>query len=439
MSIKTYTILLLVLLLPLNIFAVDIGQADIPYTISSSGTYEITEDITYSGASPAITVSAANAIIRGKGGVSRAITVSGNDAIYSGNNYAGLEVYDLTIAMNGAYDCIHLTNGTGSKSVTIHDVDMNISLNSGEANGIWFDGGSATLTGSIYNCEITFSGKYSGTNRSSGIVGTGPSSSSNSRFEIHSNVITITGHQTNGIRFYGGNYYIIRNNTVTANSSSDNVKGIQIDGGASFCKIHSNSINIRSNDTTANSYGLRVRFGASSNEIYSNTVNVADSTGSYAAYGISLGGDEGTECNGNLIHNNTITGAGSNIPVSLYNSSGDGTGNDFYCNVITNSGEGTCIYFYPVDSTTPVQNLRFSGDTLTTSGSYAITIPSFCDAGGLLNVSFCGVTVNGSALISEDVNDATPAGGWSISAGPCAYSCSSTTTHSSVSGTASWR
>lgn len=418
-------IIFVLLLLPLPLFAVDVGQSDIPLTISSTGTYELTENITYADGN-AITVTTSNAVvIRGKGGTKYSITCTGGHGIYSNNQYGTLTIYDLTINMNDANTCIYLANSTGSKSVTVHDVDMNISLDyGGEANGLWFTGGSATLTGSMYSCTVVFSGLYSGTNRSSAFAVTYPSSSAVTPFEICSNTITITGHLTNGIRIFSGDNFVIRNNTITADSGSDNTKSIQIDEGSDGCKVYSNNIDINASDSTGNSYGIRIRAGVVGNYIYSNTINVEDSTGS-GSYGVALGYSDGSDVNGVLIHDNIITGKDGNIPAMLYNASGDGTGNDFYCNTLVNTGTGACVYFYPVTSATPVYNLRFSGDTMTTSGNYAIVMPAWCDEGSLDNVSFCGMTVNGSALTAGHVNDVDSVGGWSITSAPCAYSCDS--------------
>lgn len=409
--------ILFILFFACNAYAVDIGQSDIPYNISSGGTYELTESVTYAGGT-AITIATSSAVIlRGKSGVAYSITVSGGHGIYSNNDYADLTIYDLDINQNHAGAAIWLANSTGSKSVTIHDltIDINLTTAGAEVSGIKFDGGNATMSGSIYDNVITFSGSYSGTNRSSAIAGTGPSSDSTTRFDIYSNTLNITGHLTNGIRFYGGNYYRIRNNDITADSSSDNTKSIQIDGGASNQLVYSNTIDVNSNDTTSGSYGLRVRFGASNNEFYSNNINISDSTGSYGCSGISLGGDEGTESNGNIFYSNTVVGSGTaNIPIVLYNASGDGTGNAFYWNTITNSGTGVCVSFFPVTSSTPVQNLSFKDDTFSSAGSYIFSIPSYADEGALVDVVICN-----DSLSDSDVNDADSVGGWTVNPGDC--------------------
>jgi len=424
-------VLVLLLMSPAWAWAVDIGQANIPYTISSAGTYELTENISYAGGNAITIATTGNVVIQGKGGTKYSLTLTGGHGIYSNNNYGAVTINDLTINMNDNNDCIRFANSSGAaKTVIVHDVDMNISLDySGEANGVYFPGGGspATINGAMYNCIVTFSGLYTGSNRSSAFAVTYSPTSSSTPFEIYSNTITITGRMTNAIRLYCSDYFVVRDNTITADSGADNIKGIQIDGeagcGSDYCKVYSNTIDINSTDNYSGSHGIRVRFGASNCEVYSNTINVADSTGSYASAGISFGGDEGIECNSNLIHHNTVIGSGGNIPLMFYNASGDGAGNDFYCNTLTNTGNGTCIYFYPVDSSTPVQNLRFSGDALTTSGSYAITMPSFCDGGALSDVTFCSVTMNGSDLVAGGVDDVDAVGGWSITTAPCAYSC----------------
>ncbi|OPY78305.1 MAG: hypothetical protein A4E65_02328 [Syntrophorhabdus sp. PtaU1.Bin153] len=439
----TVLYLLILCLLPLLSWGIDVGQSSMPLTISSSGTYELTEDITYAGgAAITITSAAADVIIRGKNGTHYTLTVSGGDAITSNNAWNSLEVYDINVAMNGAYDCVHMRNTTGTKTVKVHDVTFNMNLTSasGEINGIWFDGGLGTILGSIYNNTFTFSGTYSGTNRASAVAGTGPSTSASNKFEIYNNTITITGHQTEGIRFYGGNYWVIRNNTITSESSADNNKFIQIDGNADYCEVYKNTLTINSTNTSSASYGIRVRYGADYTKVYDNNIDASGgNSGSYASHCIAAAGEQDTDPeseppvdlppNGLEVYNNTLKSAGSGFCILL---PGSVTNSYYYCNGCTkDSGYGMSLTNY--DTTPTMTNVEIAKNTFTiTSYTDAVSIGSGITTS---DITFCSNTVNGSAMVTGDVTDAG-SGGWSITS-TCDKSCSTVATPQIIGGSCS--
>lgn len=336
-------------------------------------------------------------------------------AIYSNDdNLNGLNIHHTTLnMMTAAADAMRFRNSPARfMSVALHDNVINVNpLSAGNVSGIYFDGGnSAIYTGGIYNNVITM-GTNASTGRPSAIAIVWPDGDSTYPLEIYSNDITLEGTYTNGVRLYGSSWLDIHDNNIVATTNADNNKPIQIDGGSSYNLVHSNNVDVNTHDTVSSTYSIRVRFGSSYNKIYLNTVNIEDSTGSYPAFGIAFGASESSvQNNGNEIYDNLIVGKNENIPVEFYEGSGNTSGNDFYNNTVINTGTGYCVKFFPVTSSTPVQNLRFSHESYTTSGTHIVNIPSYANAGSLSNVSWCGSNISGSQIL--DVNSG---GGWSVS------------------------
>jgi len=414
-------------------------------SITSSGTYVLDQNLVCSGSW--LSVSASNVVVNMSGhsitysnstsgahaielnGSVTGFKLGGNGTINSGSsaghaiftnndNINGLDIGTITFNMRGpSADAIHFSNSPSAvMDIAIHDNVMNMNpVSAGYVTGVYFDGGgSGYYTGSINNNAITL-GQNASSGRPSAIAVTFPNALQNNPLEIHSNTITLNGTMNNGVRLYGSDNFVIRNNSITVTSVGNNAKPIQLDGGSSYNDVYANNIDVNSTDTASSTYAIRIRFDASYNKIHANTINIEDSSGSYPAYGIVLGATEGgTTPNANEIYDNLIVGADGNIPLAFYEDSGYQASNDYHDNTVINTGNGPLITFYPVYTSRPVYNLRFANESYSTNGSTVALIPSFAGDGSLKNVSWCG-----SNITNSEVNDVNGIGGWSISNSAC--------------------
>ena len=239
-----------------------IGQADLPYTISSSGVYRVDGSTTFdTSGQAAITISADDVILY-KNDLSQdtfASTNPGQFIAISGSR-DNIEIYGFNI-LHGGYIP---TGGTVNEDIV----------------GIFLTNSSSCTNLNIHNNTVTH-GVVNGNSESSGSFGCIVGENSDWTGEIHENVINVRGTNVSAIRGISGGDSTdgmrIHNNTINYGDTATPVKGYQrlIVGGA---EIDTNTFN--GADTNFDQVGV---IGINPNNdafVHGNTFNADNTTAS---------------------------------------------------------------------------------------------------------------------------------------------------------------
>jgi hypothetical protein len=394
----------------------------LPYTISSSGSYQISSDLSVnSGAG--ITISASNVVLYGANSGTR-IEYSKSGKGYGIDIKSGksnIEIYNLDLKQVSSYDGSASVNGGAASGVDIHDCKFTIKSGTGAvatAIGLKVSDSSSQ----VRNCTFNISGvdRFYGFKPYVGA------------WKIHDNTFTVSNHVRNGYNPYPFVVYASSNMEIYDNDF--NIDGQVINGIAAYnrdnVKVHDNVINYASDK------GGRMIFpdGGSSNwEIYDNQITVNSQTGD-TQYIIRVRGIDGGASNNTKIRRNTVDASNASGPIYLL-SLGDnyaitgtviaenyfkgkysifqwyGTANstDIYCNTIVHTG--TSGYPFYIGSRSPSDTNIFN-NTLSTNRSDGALIYTTKSNGG---VKVC----------NNDLGSSEIAGGGSVSitGTVCSSSC----------------
>jgi hypothetical protein len=194
---------------------------------------------------------------------------------------------------------------------------------------------------------ITFTG-LAGTTTCNGITASGGASATGTSKNINNNVISISGTNTGAIvgilnNFSYGN---CRNNTITVNTNSTSITGINMSTSTGIFELSNNSLTLNTGSTgTATLIGITgLNTTAGIYTVFNNTLNLNSTGGGAAVPGITginiSGGTNGTLFSS--VYNNTFTNltssgaaaTGANTITGIAVTSG--FRNDVYSNFITN-------------------------------------------------------------------------------------------------------
>lgn len=375
----------------------------LPYTISSSGTYDVTADLTAAGT--AITLNADNVVIRGQGGVRKTITYAdsaGGHGVVAAGNRTNITIEDLNF-VKGAFEptnvsgdqsdgvrfALNFTNlliqrcgftvgrgGTVGSTGTCHGVRLNgftlttcsltidacdfslvgVSATDNSAGRcLSIDGSAAArIAGEVKNCTFTL-------NNFKSLPGGYPSilyvdvQNTAYTFTMHDCTATIgsTADTAQGVTTWNTTFFEFYRWTINcAGAQSRPV----IFNGTSNDNIFRDSVVTMTNTTEATqSSGLRTRYYAKRNQFYRNTIDCSASTRSYCIY---AGGQETTTgfepSEANVWRDNVFKGSTTLETVRVF----EGSLNDWF-------------YYNTWQNNTPGQTTRdlFIGTTNATNGN----------------------------------------------------------------------
>jgi hypothetical protein len=418
-------------------------------------TYVLKADLVQSGATPCLTVTAANPaniVIDGNG---HSITFDGV-AISLGNR-DGIEIHDHTFiaAASGhstsAFTWLAIDGSNDSASnILVHHNVFTMNHDAAPEPYGFFVSNAASDSVEIHHNACNIGGAY----RSTCFEVTGSGAKTNWR--IHHNTILATGTSNNrptGIGLIGTTGADVSYNTIQVNDPGtigdiDQMQSIScyncqdaelhhntiteygthgrvftadnMHGGS----IHHNTINLFGDGSGGNLQGIGMRGDTVGVEVYQNVID-ARGCGSFVSGGCNpmwMGNDvndgEDTFPSGNRIHDNRLYVDGTSQMVALAFSEDWEPDNRFWNMTISCEGDSHCLEINPLNHEQLDGEVAFSN--FLNSSSYA-TIRAE-GAGAIHDMNFCASTVNGSPLSASDVNDvdtSLPSGEPVFTTSPC--------------------
>ncbi len=385
----------------------------LPYTISSSGEYQISQDLSISSGT-GITIDADNVTIYGTGTETKInYSVSGaGTAVKISEGKENILIRDLSLQQQGIYSNSKGITGTSLKNFAADNVTIHVKSGISAA-GYGFDV-SADSNSHIQNCSINISGQ----SRFYGIDGpsnmkihdctfTVSNHSNPSQYpyviynpdhsEIYNNHFEINGAKVNVFGSWGGDNNLIYGNTINY-SCTDGGRIFLMNGGADGWDIYDNTIIVTSN-TSESQYVLRIRGidgkSADNNLFHHNTVEISGTSGKISA--ISLG--DNSPMYGNKIYSNLLK-SNSNV-VNFYHSNADDT--EIFCNDIQAIGNAFPISIsYRTPSNVKIYNNTYSTERADGKLVYVTTSATgvtFCDS----DITSSDLSGGGSVNISPEV------------------------------------
>jgi hypothetical protein len=392
--------------------------SSLPYTIKSSGYYEVVNNLSIS-AGIGITIDADNVTLYGAGG-GKTITYAKSGkgiGIMVEYGVSNLTIYNLTLTQSSAHDkSVAIDGGPVTKTI-IRDSTINIkSAVDRVVKGISVK--AADTSSYIQNNVFNISGK----NRFYGIgSGDGPWRIQNNRFNvsnhsmsecgsgsypyviyvssdmvINANTFNLAGGKVNGIASYGADNVKIYDNNFVYNSTCGG-RLIFPDAGAEGWEIYDNYFKVIQGGYVIRIRGTNGNGGSNDHKIHNNTIDATKAQANGGIYLISLGGKYPSF--GNKIYNNYLKG--SSDLIDWYGITENTT---FSCNTIEHIGtSGYAVNFDDKKAT----KTTFARNDITTkrSDGNLVHIKSsdssikFCD----YDITSSQVTGGGSVSISSSV------------------------------------
>jgi hypothetical protein len=381
----------------------------LPYTINSSGEYQISQDLSISSGT-GITINADNVTLSGTGTrITYSVSAPGT-AINISSGRENIVIQNLTLHQEGVYQNSKGITGSSLQSFVADNITINV-ISGVSTAGYGFDV-SADSNSHIQNCSINISGesRFYGIDKPSNMkihdcTFTVSNHSNPSQYpyviynpdnsEIYNNHFDINGAKVNVFGSWGGDNNLIHGNTINYNCT-DGGRVFLMNGGADGWEIFNNTIIVTSN-TSESQYVLRIRGidgkSADNNSFHHNTVDITNASGQISA--ISLG--DNSPMYGNKIYSNLLKSKSS--VVNFYHSNADDT--EIFCNDIQALGSAFPI---SIRNRTP-SNVKLYNNTYTTERT----------DGKLVQVT---TSVTGVTFCDSDINSSDLFGGGSVSISP---------------------
>jgi hypothetical protein len=373
----------------------------LPYTISSSGEYQISQDLSISSGT-GINIEADNVTLYGTETGTRIVySVSGSGtAIEISERRENILIRDLTLHQQGVYLNSKGITGSSLQSFVADNVTINVKSGVSTA-GYGFDV-SGDSSSHIQNCSLNISGesRFYGIDSPSSMkihdcTFTVSNHSNPSQYpyviynpsnsEIYKNDFDINGAKVNVFGSWGGDNNLIYGNIINY-SCTDGGRVFLMNGGADGWDIYDNTIIVTSN-TAESQYVLRIRGidgnSADNNLFHHNTVDISGTSGEI--YAISLG--DNSPMYGNKIYSNLLK-SNTNV-VNFYSSNADDT--EIFCNDIQALGSAFSI---SISYRTP-DNVKIFNNTYSTERADEKLVYVTTSATG---VTFCDSDITGSDL-----------------------------------------
>jgi hypothetical protein len=416
-------------------------------------TYVLKADLVQSGATPCLTVTAANpanVVIDGNG---HSITFDGV-AISLGNR-DGIEIHDHTfiaaasghsasaftwLAIDGSNDSasnilVHhnvftmnhdaapepygffVSNAT-SDNVEIHHNACNIG---GAYHSTCFEvtGSGAKTNWRIHHNTILATGTSNNRPTGIGLIGTTGADVSYNTIQVNDPGTIGDIDQMQSISCYACITPNLHHNTITEYGTHGRVFSVDnVQGGS----IHHNPINLSGDGSGGNLQGIGMRGDTIGVEVYQNVIDARGCAAPGGCGPLWIGNDtnpgDGTFPGGNRIHDNWLYVAGPATMVGLAFTEDWDPDNRFWNNTISCEGSSHCLEFNPLSHEQLDGEVAFTAFLDT---SDALTIRAEL-ASAIHDIDFCESTVNGSPLSIGDVDDhnsTLPDGEPGFTSSPC--------------------